>query len=108
MPYVYILLCADGSYYTGVTTNLERRLREHQEGADPRAYTYTRRPVKLVWAEEVPTYEDALRLERQIKGWRRAKKETLIRGDFAALHQLVTEERRRREQRKRRGSKEAP
>ena len=108
MPYVYILLCADGSYYTGVTTNLERRLQEHQEGADPRAYTYARRPVKLVWAEEVPTYEDALRLERQIKGWRRAKKEALIRGDFEALHQLVAEERRRREQRKRRGSKEAP
>ncbi len=108
MPYVYILLCADGSYYTGVTTDLERRLQEHQEGADPHAYTYTRRPVKLVWAEEVSTYEDALRLERQIKGWRRAKKEALIRGDFEALHQLVTEERRRREQRKRRGSKEAP
>ena len=101
MPYVYILLCADGSYYTGITTDLERRLQEHQDGADPYAYTYTRRPVKLAWAKEVPTYEDALRLERQIKGWRRAKKEALIRGDFAALHQLVTEERRRREQCKR-------
>ncbi len=101
MPFVYILLCADGSYYTGVTTDLTRRLEEHQQGADPYAYTYRRRPVKLMWAEEVPTYEDALRLERQIKGWRRAKKEALIRGDFVALHQLVSEERRQREQRKR-------
>ncbi|HEY57025.1 MAG TPA: GIY-YIG nuclease family protein [Anaerolineae bacterium] len=102
MPYVYILRCADGSYYTGVTTDLARRLEEHQQGLNPRAYTFRRRPVRLVWAHEVATYEEALRLERQIKGWRRAKKEALIRGDFEALHQLVTEERRQRERQKRR------
>ncbi len=102
MPYVYILRCADGSYYTGVTTDLIRRLEEHQQGVSPRAYTFRRRPVALVWAQEVATYEEALRLERQIKGWRRAKKEALIRGDFDALHRLVAEERRQRERHKRR------
>jgi putative endonuclease len=49
--YVYILLCRDGSYYTGVTNNLEVRFVQHQEGHDPKAYTYKRRPLKLVFNE---------------------------------------------------------
>jgi len=102
MPYrVYILLCSDGSYYTGSAADVERRVWQHQEGVSKEAYTYTRRPVKLVWcSEEVDRYSDALRFERQIKGWSRAKKEALIRNDFDAIHQIVTDERERREKKK--------
>ena len=99
MPYrVYILLCADDSYYTGSAADVEKRVWQHQEGVSREAYTYTRRPVKLIWAsEEVAKYSDALRFERQIKGWSRAKKEALIRNDFDAIHEIVKNERKQRE-----------
>ena len=98
MPYVvYILECADGSYYTGSAANLSKRLWEHETGASSSAYTYSRRPVKLVWAsEEVARYSDALRFERQIKGWSRAKKEALIRGSYEAVHEVVKQEQKQR------------
>jgi len=97
---VYILLCSNGSYYTGSTDDIQRRLFEHQEGLSPTAYTFRRRPVKLVWSEEVATLDDALLHEHQIKGWSRAKKEALIRGDFQAIHEIVKDERKRREMEK--------
>ncbi len=98
--FVYILKCADNTYYTGITNDIARRLSEHQSGANPNAYTFPRRPVKLVWGEEVNTYGDALSHERQIKKWSQAKKEALIRGDFDTIHQIVAEERKRREKKK--------
>jgi len=98
--YVYILKCADGTYYTGITNDVARRLSEHQIGANPKSYTFTRRPVKIVWEEEVATYGEALKHERQIKKWSQAKKEALVRGDFKAIHQIVTDERKRREAKK--------
>jgi len=99
MPYyVYILKCSDGSYYTGSTSDLSRRFWEHQTGASLSAYTFSRRPVELVWSEEVETYHEALTHERQIKGWNCAKKEALIRGDWDGIHQIVRDERKRREQ----------
>ncbi len=94
---LYILECSDGTYYTGITTDLARRLEEHQRGDNPRAYTFRRRPVKLAWAREFATYGEALRLERQIKGWSHAKKAALIRNDFEAIHEIVRQERRKRE-----------
>jgi len=94
---VYILLCSDGSYYAGSTDDIQRRLFEHQEGLSPTAYTFRRRPVELVWSEEVTTLDEALLHEHQIKGWSRAKKEALIRGDFQAIHEIVKDERKRRE-----------
>ena len=98
MPYyIYILHCADASYYTGSTVDLSLRLPEHQEGSNPRAYTYSRRPVKLVWATEVETKREARLLEYQIKGWNRKKKEALIRDDYNAIHEIVRDERKRRE-----------
>src|SRR5690242_13520694 len=99
MPYrVYVLLCSDGSYYTGSAADVEKRLVQHQEGAVKDSYTYSRRPVKLVWcSEEVTRYSDALRFERQVKGWSRAKKEALIRNDFDAIHEIVKLERSNRE-----------
>jgi putative endonuclease len=102
MPYiVYILECSDGSYYTGSTDDINRRLWQHQQGVEASSYTYARRPVKLVWtSEETQHYYDALRWERQIKGWSRAKKQALIRGELDALHEIVKAERKQREQNK--------
>lgn len=75
--FVYILECSDGSYYTGSTNNLERRLNEHQnsQGAN---YTKNRLPVKLVYFEEFERVEDAFHREKQIQGWSRRKKKALI------------------------------
>ena len=103
MPYVvYILRCSDGSYYTGTASDLSRRLWQHVQGAFLSAYTYRRRPVKLVWtSEECKNYSQALRWERQIKGWSRSKKEALIRGDYDAVHEIVKSERKRKEEIKR-------
>jgi len=94
---VYILECADGKYYTGSTTSLEDRINEHQMGIDPFAFTYSRRPVKLVWSETFETQLEAIAIERQLKGWSRAKKEALIRRDWEAVHEIVKAERKRRE-----------
>ena len=88
MPfYVYILRCSDGSYYTGHTDDLEARIAEHQTGAFP-GYTKKRLPVELVFSDDLPTREDALDREKQIKGWSRAKKEALIEGDWERLAEL--------------------
>ncbi len=87
--YVYILQCSDGSYYTGVTNNVERRLYEHQEGLIDGCYTHNKRPVKLVYMEEFSDVLDAISREKQIKGWSRKKKEALIAGDFEKLVELA-------------------
>jgi tRNA/rRNA methyltransferase len=85
--YVYMLRCADASYYVGHTDDLEGRISAHERGEIP-GYTHTRRPVRLVFADEFPAREEALARERQIKGWSRAKKEALIKGNWTALEQL--------------------
>ena len=82
--FVYLLRCADGSYYTGHTDELERRIGQHQAGDIP-GYTHDKRPVELVWSQETATREEALAAELQIKGWSRSKKEALIRGDWTAI-----------------------
>ncbi|HEX4326023.1 MAG TPA: GIY-YIG nuclease family protein [Burkholderiales bacterium] len=86
--YVYILKCADGSYYTGHTDNIEFRISQHQTGAIP-SYTSTRLPVECVYAEDCGVRLEALAFEQQIKGWSRAKKETLIRGDWKRVSELA-------------------
>ena len=86
--YVYILLCNDKSYYTGVTSNLEIRIWEHQEGLIKGCYTHGRRPLKLVFQTEFNHVRDALSAEKQIKGWSRKKKEALIDGRFDDLPEL--------------------
>jgi putative endonuclease len=85
---VYILQCADSSYYTGVTNNLDRRLAEHQSGFDTSSYTFTRRPLKLVYAEFFDAPSKAIAFEKRIKGWSRAKKEALINEEFDLLPEL--------------------
>ncbi|MGQ0600202.1 MAG: GIY-YIG nuclease family protein [Anaerolineales bacterium] len=94
--WVYILKCSDGSYYTGLTSNLDRRFAEHQAGTI-KGYTYSRRPVELVWSAEFMTEHDAFVTERKVKGWSRAKKEALIRDDWDSIHLVVKSERQRRE-----------
>ena len=83
--YLYILRCADGSYYVGTTrTSLDARIAQHDAGEFD-GYTARRRPVVLVYHEDFNRITDAIAAERQIKGWTRAKKEALIQGDFSAL-----------------------
>lgn len=97
MPYaVYILLCVDGTYYTGLTKDLGARLREHQEGCHPEAYTFKRRPIRLVWSEVLEDYAEAFQWEQQIKRWTHCKKEALIQGGLDAVHELMKAERKKR------------
>ena len=86
--WVYILHCADDSYYTGHTDNLEERIAKRQAG-EIEGYTSTRLPVTLVFSEDFPTREEALGCERQIKGWSRKKKEALMRGDWTEVSRLA-------------------
>jgi tRNA/rRNA methyltransferase len=84
--WTYLLHCADRTYYTGHTDDLERRLYQHQEGILG-GYTSTRRPVELVWAEAFATREEAKATELKIKNWSRIKKEALIAKDWKRLKQ---------------------
>lgn len=84
---VYILLCSDKSLYTGITSNLELRLFQHHEGLLG-GYTKSRRPVTLVWDSDEMDIQDAILLEKQIKGWSRAKKDAFIAGDILELVDL--------------------
>jgi len=85
--WTYILLCSDGSYYTGCTTNLLQRFGQHQAG-DFDGYTAARRPVTMVWSEEFPSLDQAIDWERRLKRWSRKKKEAVIRGEFELLPRL--------------------
>lgn len=85
---MYILECADGSYYTGSTTNLELRLAQHQAGEGAN-HTRKRLPVKLVYFEEFQRIEDAFYREKQVQGWSRKKKEALIKNMPEKLHELA-------------------
>lgn len=86
--WVYILRCADGSYYTGHTDNLENRIGQHQAGVCG-GYTAERLPVVLAWSQECATREEALGAELHVKGWSRKKKEAMMRGDWSEVSQLA-------------------
>ena len=77
MPHMYILECADGSYYTGSTWHLEKRLWEHQNGLGAN-HTKKHLPVKLLYCEYYDRVEDAFHREKQVQGWSRRKKQALI------------------------------
>jgi putative endonuclease len=77
--YFYILRCFDNSFYCGITTNLNERLREYNKGEGAK-YTKNRLPVKLIYFEEYPDKSSARRREIEVKGWRREKKEALVGG----------------------------
>ena len=88
--WVYIVQCSNGSYYTGTYRgpHIETRVDEHNTRKFANAYTGRHLPVTLVWSAPSETITDAVAFERQIKGWSRAKKEALIRGDYDALPAL--------------------
>jgi len=89
MPFfAYMLRCADNSYYTGHTDDLELRLAQHGDGSFG-GYTGRRRPVELLWSESFPTRDEAFAAEQRIKGWSRAKKEALIAGDWERIRMLA-------------------
>ncbi|MDY1009262.1 MULTISPECIES: TrmH family RNA methyltransferase [unclassified Sphingomonas] len=92
--WAYMVRCADDSYYTGHTDDLERRIGQHNLG-EVAGYTQTRRPVTLMWSQDFPSRHEALAAEFQVKGWSRRKKEALSRGDWADLHDAAIPPRER-------------
>ncbi len=82
--HVYILLCSDHSYYVGHTENVDHRMAQHSDGIGSK-YTADRRPLTLLWTMDCPSRDSAFMAERQLKGWSRAKKEALMRGDIDQL-----------------------
>jgi len=87
--WVYILKCRDRSYYTGHTDNLEMRVAQHKNRAFLTCYTATRLPIELVFSQRFTTREEALAVERQIKGWSRKKKQAMIAGDWNEVSRLA-------------------
>ena len=85
MPFMYILECADHSFYVGSTWDLEKRLAQHNSGIGGAAYTRRRRPVRLVYFEQSDRIEDAYAREKQIQNWGRAKRIALIEGRYDDL-----------------------
>jgi predicted GIY-YIG superfamily endonuclease len=84
---LYILECADGSFYIGHTDDLDKRMEQHDQGKTC-AYTLTRRPLKLVHTQGFETRYEALTMERKLKGWSRAKKLAYMAGDWEAIQAL--------------------
>jgi putative endonuclease len=84
-----MLPCSDDAFYVGVTNDLDRRLGQHESGWDPTCYTHDRRPLQLVHCSEFYRIEDAIRWEKQLKGWRRAKKLALIENDGPEIQRLA-------------------
>lgn len=91
--WAYMLHCNGGSFYVGHTDDLDRRIAQHQTGEIP-GYTRDPSPVTLVWSEAFPTRLEALEAERRIKGWSRAKKLALIRGDWERIATLAKKKNR--------------
>ncbi len=87
--YVYILLCSDKSYYTGVTNNLEFRLLQHHKGVILGCYTYSRRPLELVYYEIFDGPINAIAFEKKLKGWSRKKKQALIDQNWSRIQELA-------------------
>ena len=87
--YVYMLLCADFTFYVGITNDVERRLAQHNIGSDPRCYTHKRRPVVLAHASYFSEVTQAIAWEKQLKGWSRKKKIALIGDDWATICRLA-------------------
>jgi len=87
--WMYILRCSDGSYYTGHTDDLEARLDVHVTGRIQSCYTCSRRPLNLVYSQEFATREEALAVERQVKGRGRRKKEAMIAGNWLEVSRLA-------------------
>lgn len=77
--HTYILLCQNGKYYVGHSINVLKRLNRHLNKAGAK-FTSQNKPIKIIWKQAFETEAEAVKRERQIKGWSRSKKEKLIRG----------------------------
>ncbi|WP_246029350.1 GIY-YIG nuclease family protein [Pedobacter nototheniae] len=86
--FVYLLECADKSYYTGITNDLSARFDEHNGGKNIKAYTFSRRPLILRYYKRFERIEDAIDFEKQVKGWNRKKKEALFKEDWDEIVRL--------------------
>lgn len=86
--FVYILRCCDGSYYTGITSDLDGRMYKHEQGVHLDSYTFSRRPVQVVYHEAFTEVMDAIRWEKVVKGWKRSKKDALIAGEWDRVREL--------------------
>ena len=95
--WTYMLRCRDGSCYVGITSEIEIRLAKHALGIDPDAYTFRRRPVTLVYSDVFSRPDEAIFVEKRLKGWSRAKKDALVRGDWDSIRSLSRSYSRRRE-----------
>ena len=104
MYYTYIVASRSRTLYTGVTNNITRRVSEHREGVIA-GFTKRYRVHRLVWYEPTRDVRRAIAREKEIKGWSRAKKEALIRGDIEGIHEIVKSERKQREQNKKKPSR---
>jgi putative endonuclease len=87
--FVYVIECSDGLYYTGVTNNLDRRIDEHNNGYDPKSFTFKRRPVKLKYWLRFSNVNKAIEWEKQLKGWSRKKKEALFNDNWDEISRLA-------------------
>lgn len=87
--YVYILLCSDKSYYTGVTNDLEHRLLQHHQGVNMGCYTFERRPLELMYFQIFDGPISAIAFEKKLKGWSRKKKQALIDENWPIIQELA-------------------
>jgi len=87
--YVYIVQCFDNKLYTGITNNIKRRLEEHNKGISKTSFTYSRRPVKLIFQQEFIDVNQAISFEKKIKKWSRMKKIALVNGDYETIQKLA-------------------
>ncbi|MBV8333175.1 MAG: GIY-YIG nuclease family protein [Candidatus Eremiobacteraeota bacterium] len=94
--FVYMVRCTDGTYYVGMTNDGDRRIAEHNLGLDRGCYTFSRRPVVLVYSEHFNDVWDAISSEKKLKGWSHAKKSALVRGDWKLIGALANPRRKAR------------
>ena len=92
---VYIVECKDWSYYIGICNDIERRLSEHNTGHDEGSYTFSRRPVEVKYFEIFTGVNQAIAREKQLKGWSRKKKQSLIAENFDKLKELAKSKNRK-------------
>jgi putative endonuclease len=87
--YVYLLRCIDGTFYTRITNDIERRYNEHCAGENRTCYTRSRRPLRLVYVGEFDRPDEAIALEKRLKGWSHKKKRAFAERDWPLLHRLA-------------------
>jgi putative endonuclease len=87
--YVYIVVCKDGSYYTGITNDIDQRLWQHNTGIDKNCYTFSRRPIELKYLQHFQQVEEAIKWEKELKGWSRRKKQALIEKDWDRIREFA-------------------